>query len=231
MKNVYLQLIDELDKDKSLVIGTLVKTKGSTPQIPGASAIFNREGLLYGTLGGGILEAETLKRAKTAIQNGENIFEEFNLNAGIDEKSGAICGGTATFILDANPIESLPVFQKIKKSLESRIPGFLVTVIKLSVKECNLSRFWFEENNNLLNDLLSKYGVETNEISPISRMRNAQIFKVESKNIQIFVEPVFPKPELIIVGAGHIGQELCHLGNLIDFDVTVLDGRPELATK
>ena len=47
----------------------------------------------------------------------------------------------------------------------------------------------------------------------------------------IFLEPVFPDPHLIIVGAGHIGKALCHLGKLLDFQVTVIDDRPEHANQ
>lgn len=232
MKNVYLQLVDELETDKSLVLGTLVKTKGSTPQVPGASAIFNANGLLYGTLGGGIMEAETLKRAKKSIQNGENVFEEFSLNADINDESGAICGGTATFLLDANPADSLPVFRQIKKSLDSRISGVLITVIETSdINSCALTRYWVEENAGPIGYFQEKYGISGDEISRILNERNSRIIKTEQGKFHIYIEPVYPLPELVIVGAGHIGQALCHLGSLTGFDVTVLDSRADLATR
>jgi xanthine/CO dehydrogenase XdhC/CoxF family maturation factor/CTP:molybdopterin cytidylyltransferase MocA len=237
MNNIYLQLIEEPKKNDSLVLGTLVKTLGSTPQIPGASAIFNENGLMFGTLGGGILEAETLKRATDSIKSGNNVFEEFSLNADINEKSGAICGGTATFLLDANPKQFLPIFLQIKNSLENRIPGILITLIKtINRKYCFLSRFWFEKNQQIPSDFQKKYGFGKNEIANILSSRNSQILKAEDSekdgvDTYIFVEPVNPKPELVIIGAGHIGQALCHLGTSIDFDITVLDSRSDLATK
>ena len=46
-----------------------------------------------------------------------------------------------------------------------------------------------------------------------------------------FLQPFFPPDQLIIAGAGHIGRALAHLGNLLDFEVTVIDDRPEFANK
>jgi xanthine dehydrogenase accessory factor len=44
-----------------------------------------------------------------------------------------------------------------------------------------------------------------------------------------FVEPVLPLPRLVVVGAGHIGRAVAHLGSRLDFSVTVIDDREEFA--
>ena len=47
----------------------------------------------------------------------------------------------------------------------------------------------------------------------------------------LYLEAHRPPPELVIVGAGHIARPLCTLGALLGFEVTVLDDRPEFATR
>ena len=47
----------------------------------------------------------------------------------------------------------------------------------------------------------------------------------------VYLEPHLPPPELVIVGAGHIARPLCRMGALLGFRVTVLDDRPEFATR
>lgn len=47
----------------------------------------------------------------------------------------------------------------------------------------------------------------------------------------IYVEPLRPPPALVIVGAGHIARPLCTAGALLGFRVTVLDDRPDFATR
>jgi xanthine dehydrogenase accessory factor len=47
--------------------------------------------------------------------------------------------------------------------------------------------------------------------------------------MDIFIEPVLPQPELLIVGHGRIAETLAALGNLMDFRVTVNDPAAEAA--
>jgi len=107
MKNIYKYLLDQLEKNIPLAIATIVETKGSTPQVQGASAIFNRDGLMQGTLGGGILEADAEKRAFRAIQEKDTQLYEFDLDAGINSDDAALCGGKAVILIDACPEKSI----------------------------------------------------------------------------------------------------------------------------
>jgi xanthine dehydrogenase accessory factor len=49
--------------------------------------------------------------------------------------------------------------------------------------------------------------------------------------VTLYAEPHRPPPELVIVGAGHIARPLCGVGALLGFRVTVLDDRPDFATR
>jgi xanthine dehydrogenase accessory factor len=48
--------------------------------------------------------------------------------------------------------------------------------------------------------------------------------------VELFVEVQRRPPTLLIAGAGHIAQPLSALGKLIDFEVVVLDDRPQFAS-
>jgi len=50
-------------------------------------------------------------------------------------------------------------------------------------------------------------------------------------DVDLYVERWAPSPELVIVGAGHIARPLAVVGGLLDFRVTVLDDRPEFASR
>jgi xanthine dehydrogenase accessory factor len=45
--------------------------------------------------------------------------------------------------------------------------------------------------------------------------------------VEVYVEPILPKPKLIIIGAGHVGKALAHLGRWLDYNVLLSDDRPE----
>jgi len=49
--------------------------------------------------------------------------------------------------------------------------------------------------------------------------------------VEIYLEARGPVQELVIVGAGHIAQPLSRMGDLLGFQVTVLDDRPDFATQ
>jgi xanthine dehydrogenase accessory factor len=49
--------------------------------------------------------------------------------------------------------------------------------------------------------------------------------------VELYVEIRRPVQELIVVGAGHIAMPMAHIGSLLGFRVTVLDDRPDFATR
>jgi len=50
-------------------------------------------------------------------------------------------------------------------------------------------------------------------------------------SVEIFIEPIMSRAQLVILGAGHVGQSICHLASLIDFRVTVIDDRKDFVSK
>ncbi len=48
--------------------------------------------------------------------------------------------------------------------------------------------------------------------------------------INIFVDPILPRPDLIVVGGGHVGKAVVHLGSWLDFRVVLSDDRPEFCS-
>jgi xanthine dehydrogenase accessory factor len=48
--------------------------------------------------------------------------------------------------------------------------------------------------------------------------------------VEVFVEPIQPKATLLVIGAGHVGQAVVHLGGWLGFWVVVSDDRPGFCT-
>jgi xanthine dehydrogenase accessory factor len=47
--------------------------------------------------------------------------------------------------------------------------------------------------------------------------------------VEIFVEPINPKPVLIVIGAGHVGKAVAYLAHWLGYYVVVNDDRPEFS--
>jgi len=236
MTNIYLQLTDFLQKDSLFVLATVTNSVGSTPQKPGSSALFNQEGLLSGTVGGGILEGEVQQIAHQTINSKKSGYYNFRLDKQISQGEGAICGGQAIILVDTSPRDHQIVFERIKQSLISRIHGVLVTKVTFPTEgEVRIQRFWFTENENP--EIQDDHKGEV--IEAIRRLlsegnpgdyREIKILLAGENQYALFLlEPLFPSAHLVIAGAGHIGKALSHIGKLLDFEVTVIDDRPEYA--
>jgi len=239
MKNIYDHLSNMLEEKKHVVLATIIETKGSTPQVPGASAIFSSEGLLGGTLGGGLLEADAQKKALRALKKMSSLLYEFSLSADISMEEGAICGGKVKIIIDASLEEHENTFRSLHQSFSHRQRGFLATLIReFPEGKVSFSRYWIERKENYLIDLGKPLSLFQKEITQTFSDRKPVLLKIEKrrgvvkeKESYLFLEPVFPLPQLVIAGAGHIGRALAHLGNLLNFEVNVIDDRPEFANK
>lgn len=48
--------------------------------------------------------------------------------------------------------------------------------------------------------------------------------------VEVFVEPVQPRPILVVIGSGHVGKAVAHLAHWLGFWVAVSDDRPGFCT-
>src|SRR5712692_7048237 len=53
----------------------------------------------------------------------------------------------------------------------------------------------------------------------------------EGSRVRLAVEILRPKLELIVFGAGHVGQAVALIGAMLGYDITVVDDREEFASR
>lgn len=236
MKNIYLQILDHQSDSFPLVLATVTRTSGSTPQKPGSSALFGKNGLIAGTVGGGIVEGKVQKIALDALKSKESGHFHFNLANDISKTEEAICGGQISVLIDANIKNSIKVFEQINNSLSERIPGVLITMVTAHTEKVVLiNRYFMTESEKPVIPPEFMEKIEPLIKSMISSENQSDYREIElsindeEPSSLFLIEPVFPQAHLVIAGAGHIGKSLSHLGNLLDFEVTVIDNRPEYA--
>jgi len=244
MKNIYRRLLDELKKERSLVLATIVATEGSSPQVPGVSALFSADGLLIGTLGGGVLEARAQAKAFESLEKGNSYLNKFGLYADITSKDEAICGGEAYILFDVKPQEHKETFSLLIESLSNRHPGVLVNMISRTGEDrVKISRSWMEKDKifgeeaekqdvPLQGEIKEAFEAGKPIFMPLKKDPEGKGAKYEAdQESLLYLEPFHPLSHLIIAGAGHVGQAVAHLGSLLDFEVIVIDDRPEFANK
>jgi xanthine dehydrogenase accessory factor len=63
---------------------------------------------------------------------------------------------------------------------------------------------------------------------PVDEERGAS--DICGAGMRIFVEPLVPRPHVLVIGAGHVGQAVAELADYLGYRIAVLDERPELVT-
>ncbi len=90
---VIQDLITEVEAGRPCALCAVVKTRGSTPQVAGATMVLRQDCSTSGTLGGGCVEEEVKRRAlQTLSSSGSGLFD-FVLDHDYGWDDGMICGG------------------------------------------------------------------------------------------------------------------------------------------
>ena len=237
MKEVFEEATNQLNEKHPLVIATVVRTKGSTPQKPGAKLLVRNDGSGVGTLGGGCVEGDIWYAAKQLMKNrGSAEAIGYELNEEIAAQDGLVCGGTMFFLVD-------PIYEKGQEALfldeinsaylggEPVALASLVKTIpdidsklggKLLIRSDGSVVGTLGADN--LNSEAIKYGIE------LMAYGNSKYVRSET-GAEYFVEGYTTPPRIILCGGGHVSRAIYTFAVNLGFNLTVIDDREEFANK
>jgi xanthine dehydrogenase accessory factor len=75
------------------VIATVIKTSGSVPQRVGASMLVSKSGVLFGTVGGGLMENKCIEKCMAMAGSRSTFVFSLTMNENYALEAGPICGG------------------------------------------------------------------------------------------------------------------------------------------
>ncbi len=90
---VYVALVAAAEAGRTVVLATVVATRGSVPRHVGSRMVVEADGSLVGTIGGGCGEADVLEAAREVARGGEPRLIRVELLDSPDSWSPAVCGG------------------------------------------------------------------------------------------------------------------------------------------
>ena len=237
MRNIYTHIPVISGTTTPLVLATVIYTRGSAPQKAGSSAIFGKKGLIAGTVGGGILEGKVQQLALNISRSRKSAIYSFELDKDIGEKNEAICGGHVSVLIEAPVEKHNPIFSEAEKCLAERVPCVIATIVKSGKDKAAEIRRMIIKGGESATDFEDMTAEAMAEARRLIENRSSDVFRClgMSENDQnaekiILLEPLIPLPRLIIAGAGHIGKMLCSLGKMLEYNVTVIDNRPEFTS-
>jgi xanthine dehydrogenase accessory factor len=231
MDPFYRQLLESLERGERFALGTVVETKGSTPQKAGARALFFADGRIVGTLGGGCLEAEARRRALLALRKGEPFHFSVQLDQDFGWDDGLICGGMAHLLIEPDPSHHLEILGRLMKTVQEGGRAVLATVIEaegIAPGATLLLTPSEEPFGDSIPDGLKATLLRAAQPFLDAPWQDPQAVHLPDGLGHVYLEPHYPHPSLLIVGAGHIGAALAHYAARLDFEVAVLDDRASL---
>lgn len=218
------QIVRLWQQGGAAVLVTLVRAEGSSYRHPGARLLLGIGGQYAGTISGGCLEAEVVRKATWLVREGavvERYSTMFDDTAEIPFGLG--CGGVVDLLLE--PADTAEC-GALMAAMEGSLAGEDVTVLT-----------WLpREDRRLARAVLSASGdflFASNKLTePELVDARAGVLRggwVEAMPEGIFVERIVAPQRLFVLGAGDDAKPLVSMGALLGWSVTVMDGRPQLA--
>ena len=218
------QVVAELaERGARFALAVVLSTEGSAPCAMGAKAVIEPGGAIRGTIGGGAVEAEAQRRAVEAIATGRAVVFDFPLLGSAVGEGSPICGGMMRILLDPTAARHRAAYAAAAAARRSRERGVLLTRIR-GVNRPTIAVKFLSEDAIPRERALP--GVEV-LLSDLEEDRTALYRYGAQGDPTILVEALLPRPVLLIVGGGHVGQAVAVQGDLAGFEVVVVDDRPE----
>jgi xanthine/CO dehydrogenase XdhC/CoxF family maturation factor len=202
-------------------LATVVGVEGSAYRRPGARMLLTSAGRRAGTVSGGCLEAEIAKKAWWLTEQGASVqrYSSFFDDDG-DLPYGLGCGGTVVVLLERGEAAERTL-EALQRSAEERTPSVIVTGTDMNAAGTAL--------------ILDAAGTavferETPVDEDAIRMAREALTARQSRSVGLwFVEYVARAPSLLIFGAGDDTLPLVEFAATLGWQVTVADGRSQLA--
>ena len=190
-------------RGNAVALATLVRVEGSSYRRTGARLLIAANGDYAGSISGGCLEAEVIRKAQWLIRNGpvvERYSTLFDDTAEIPYGLG--CGGTVDLLIEPT---GTPEFCALMEAMEASL--------------CN-------ESSHVETQLPTAQRSMSRSIESCAHGTLPRVIDDES----FFAEVFDPPQRLFVFGAGDDAQQVVRLAAEMGWSVIVLDGRRQLAT-
>ena len=210
-----------------VILVSLVHAEGSSYRRPGAHLLLLENGRHAGTISGGCLEAEVLRKAAWLTRSGATVERYSTLFDDTGEiPYGLGCGGQVDLLLEpANTPECRALVDAFAATLREE-HRFAATLLPQAGNVLRRA-IW-----NSAGDLLfASEGLPAHLIAEMHRLAAAATSSgtLELNTQRIFLEPLHPPQRLILFGAGDDAQPLAAMAAQLGWTVIVADSRAQLA--
>ena len=237
MREIYARIAELEREGRRFAVATVVRTTGSTPQVVGAKLLVDDLGRLVGTLGGGCVEGDAFVEAKRVIETGEPSLREYELTEELAWDTGLVCGGTMWISIEPGErvlrFAGRDLLGDVLAASAGGRPVALATLMRKRGKDIVAAGKLFVETDAKGGGTLGDAALDARarEAAREALRQGTARTVVLDDDTELLVEPVLAKPRLVVAGGGHVGLAIANLAAQLDYDITVIDDRPEYASR
>ena len=207
-------------------LATVVKVSGSSYRSPGARMLITDNGKWIGSISGGCLEGDALRKARQVMQTREPVTvtydtrEESNQNLGI----GLGCNGVIDVLIEPVVPDGHNPIRLFEELTTRNAPHLIATVYRGSMLAEKVimtpdgditSRLSDEQlTDRITHDLFRIYE---------GRKTESREYQSPAYDVEVFLELVAPNIKLMIFGAGFDARPVSQFAKMLGWDVEVTD--------
>lgn len=237
MTSIYQRIADLAASHRRFAVATVVRTQGSTPQVIGAKLVVtdNAQERPGGTLGGGCVEADAILACRDILSGGPRTLRGYSLAEDLAWNTGLVCGGTMWILAEAGQeavhVGGRDLAPEFTRAISSGPPLAVTTLLERRGRELAFAgRVVVDATGSMAGTLGQHERDRAAATESAQQLRHATPRLVPlGETHDLLIEPVTGKPRIVICGGGHVAQAIARQALLLDFDITILEDRPEFA--
>ena len=231
MRETIACIVDLLNRGRDLVLATVVQKKGSAPRGVGSKMVLQKGRIAAGSVGGGPLEADIIKKAGELFGLDGGVLVDFMLTNVDASKDGMVCGGQVMLFMESLPATpaNLELYSQILQCLDAGETGWLGAWLSGDAAPLQTVGRAFRLEKQI-RDEDDPAGFELPvELWQKARKTRKPQFAQSGRGEAYWLERVAPQSCLYLFGGGHVGRAVGSLAKGCGFKVVVIDDRQEFA--
>jgi xanthine dehydrogenase accessory factor len=235
---LYSRIASLRASSRRFAVATVVRTVGSTPQVAGATLVLGdgedvRKAV--GTLGGGCVEADAVDSALEVIRTGEPSLRAYALTEDLAWNTGLVCGGTMWILVQrddrAYTFGDVDVLPQLVGAVSGGAPVSVVTRFGRRDETLTLlGRIAVLADGTRLGSLGAADLDHHATAAALAQLPHGTARTIKTDEADLLVEAVASRPRIVIAGGGHVALAIARQAAMLDFDVTIVEDRPEFAS-
>jgi len=223
-------ILAEYDKVKDsheVVLATVVKVRGSSYRSPGARMLIRKDGRWTGSISGGCLEGDALRKARKVMASKEtklvtyDTMDDANNSLGV----GLGCNGIIDVLLQPISVSENPI-ERLRSMVGIEDLTVIATVFRSDLSEISIGeQIWLnadEQPEGKINNEVLLQQVR-DEMQQVFEDRKPAIKSLMDDKVEVFFEIIEPSIDLQIFGGGFDAKPVVEIAKTLGWNVTVSD--------